>query len=93
MSPATTTDQPSVQTPLRPPTPEHRFGTLVIHAGSTHDPSTAAVFEPISLSTTFAQTAVGKPVGVFEYSRSANPNRTNFEAAVAALEHARYALA
>lgn len=93
MSPATTTEQSSVQTPPRPPTPEHRFGTLAVHAGSPHDPSTGAVIEPISLSTTFAQTAVGKPVGVFEYSRSANPNRTNFETAVAALEHARYALA
>ncbi|KAK8141546.1 cystathionine gamma-lyase cys3 [Beauveria asiatica] len=93
MSPATTTEQPPVQTPPRPPTPEHRFGTLAVHAGSPHDPSTGAVIEPISLSTTFAQTAVGKPVGVFEYSRSANPNRTNFETAVAALEHARYALA
>ncbi|OAA64886.1 cystathionine gamma-lyase [Cordyceps fumosorosea ARSEF 2679] len=93
MSPATTTDHPSVETPPRPPTPEHRFGTLAVHAGSPHDPSTGAVIEPISLSTTFAQTAVGKPVGVFEYSRSANPNRNNFETAVAALEHARYALA
>ncbi|OAA39341.1 cystathionine gamma-lyase [Cordyceps fumosorosea ARSEF 2679] len=74
------------------PTLEHRFGTLAIHAGSTHDPSTGAVIEPISLSTTFAQTAEGKPVGVFEYSHSANPNRTNFEAAVAALEYAHYAL-
>jgi cystathionine gamma-lyase len=64
-----------------------------VHAGSPHDPSTGAVIEPISLSTTFAQTAVGKPVGDFEYSRSANPNRANFEAAVAALEHAKYALA
>ncbi|KAK5987347.1 Cystathionine gamma-lyase [Cladobotryum mycophilum] len=48
---------------------------------------------PISLSTTFAQSAVGKPIGEYEYSRSSNPNRTNFETAVAALEHARYALA
>ena len=29
----------------------------------------------ISLSTTFAQTAVGKPVGAYEYTRSSNPNR------------------
>lgn len=83
----------SVATPPRPPTPVHNFGTLAVHAGSPHDPSTGAVIEPISLSTTFAQTAVGKPVGDFEYSRSANPNRANFEAAVAALEHAKYALA
>ncbi|KAL8877152.1 MAG: hypothetical protein Q9192_008723, partial [Flavoplaca navasiana] len=47
----------------------------------------------ISLSTTFAQTGVGKPVGAYEYVRSSNPNRDNFETAVAALEHARFALA
>ena len=29
----------------------------------------------ISLSTTFAQTEVGKPVGLYEYTRSSNPNR------------------
>jgi len=51
------------------------------------------VIESISLSTTFAQTSVGQPVGKYEYSRSSNPNRDNFEKAVAALEHARYALA
>ncbi|KOS20264.1 Cystathionine gamma-lyase [Escovopsis weberi] len=83
----------AVATPPRPPTPIHAFGTLAVHAGSPHDPSTGAVIEPISLSTTFAQSAVGKPVGEFEYSRSSNPNRSNFETAVAALEHARHALA
>ena len=82
-----------VATPPRPPTPINGDGTLAVHAGSLHDPSTGAVIEPISLSTTFAQSAVGKPVGDYEYSRSANPNRTNFETAVAALEHAKYALA
>ncbi len=64
-----------------------------MHAGSPHDAATGAVIEAISLSTTFAQTAAGRPVGAFEYSRSSNPNRDNFEAAVAALEHARHALA
>jgi cystathionine gamma-lyase len=47
----------------------------------------------ISLSTTFAQSAVGQPVGQYEYTRSANPNRDNFEKAIAALENAKYALA
>lgn len=51
------------------------------------------IIRQLSLSTTFQQKAVGKPVGVYEYSRSANPNRDNFEEAVAALEHAKYALA
>ncbi|KAL2885951.1 Cystathionine gamma-lyase [Ceratocystis lukuohia] len=69
------------------------FGTLAVHAGSPHDPVTGAVIEPISLSTTYAQTALGKPVGIYEYARSSNPNRDNFETAVAALEGAQYALA
>ncbi|KAI9788449.1 MAG: cystathionine gamma-lyase cys3 [Peltula sp. TS41687] len=82
-----------IETPPRAPSPVHRFGTLAVHAGAPHDPVTGAVIEPISLSTTFAQTAVGQPIGAYEYSRSSNPNRDNFEKAVAALEHARYALA
>jgi len=89
---AVPTEQP-IDTPPRAPSPVHNFGTLAVHAGSPHDPVTGAVIEPISLSTTFAQTSVGKPVGVYEYSRSSNPNRDNFEQAVAALEHAKYALA
>jgi cystathionine gamma-lyase len=83
----------SIDTPPRAPTPVHNFGTLAVHAGAHIDPSTGAVIAPISLSTTFAQTAVGKPIGAYEYSRSSNPNRDNFEEAIAALEHARYALA
>ncbi|KAF2151321.1 hypothetical protein K461DRAFT_280108 [Myriangium duriaei CBS 260.36] len=85
--------QHAIETPPRAPSPVHKFGTLAVHAGSPIDPVTGAVIEPISLSTTYAQTAVGKPVGEFEYTRSANPNRTNFEKAIAALEHAKHALA
>ncbi|OQE31490.1 hypothetical protein PENSTE_c001G08380 [Penicillium steckii] len=70
-----------------------RFGTLAVHAGAPHDPTTGAVIAPISLSTTFAQTSVGSPVGLYEYTRSSNPNRDNFEQSVAALENAKYALA
>ncbi|SLM40677.1 cystathionine gamma-lyase [Lasallia pustulata] len=88
----TFSDRP-IDTPPRAPSPVHNFGTLAVHAGSPHDPVTGAVIESISLSTTFAQTGVGKPVGLYEYTRSSNPNRDNFEQAVAALEHAKYALA
>jgi cystathionine gamma-lyase len=88
-----TNEEGAIETPRRPASPIHNFGTLAVHAGAGHDPSTGAVIAPISLSTTFAQTAVGKPVGLYEYSRSSNPNRDNFEEAIAALEHARYALA
>lgn len=88
-----TADDHAIETPPRAPAPTHGFGTLAVHAGSPHDPTTGAVIEAISLSTTFAQSAVGKPVGEYEYSRSSNPNRHNFETAVAALERAKYALA
>ncbi|KAL4883651.1 Cys/Met metabolism PLP-dependent enzyme-domain-containing protein [Aspergillus karnatakaensis] len=74
-------------------TQKPEFATLAVHAGAPHDPTTGAVIAPISLSTTFAQESVGKPVGLYEYTRSSNPNRDNFEEAVAALEHAKYALA
>lgn len=82
-----------VETPPRPASPEHGFATRAVHAGAHLDPSTGAVIAPISLSTTFAQTSVGKPIGSYEYTRSSNPNRDHFEEAIAALEHARYALA
>ena len=72
---------------------DHRFGTLAVHAGSPHDAVTGAVIESISLSTTFAQSAVGQPIGEHEYTRSSNPNRWNFEHAIASLEKAKYALA
>ncbi|WPG98928.1 cystathionine gamma-lyase-like protein [Acrodontium crateriforme] len=89
----TAADHAPIETPPRAPSPVHGFGTLAVHAGAPLDPHTGAVIEPISLSTTFAQTAVGKPVGEFEYTRSSNPNRNNFETAVASLEKAKYALA
>nr|POF12915.1 cystathionine gamma-lyase [Quercus suber] len=73
--------------------PAQAFGTRAVHAGAPHDPVTGAVIEPISLSTTYAQTAVGVPVGEYEYVRSSNPNRDNFEASIASLENAKYALA
>ncbi|KAJ3174560.1 hypothetical protein HK101_010940, partial [Irineochytrium annulatum] len=55
-------------------------------------PISGAVIPPISLSTTFAQDAAGVHKG-FDYSRSGNPTRNNFETAIAALEHAKHALA
>ncbi|CAK3986175.1 Cystathionine gamma-lyase [Lecanosticta acicola] len=82
-----------IETPPRALSPVHKFGTLAVHAGSEHDPVTGAVIEPISLSTTFAQSSVGKPIGDHEYTRSSNPNRWNFEKCIAALEKAKYALA
>lgn len=68
------------------------FATLAVHAGQEPDPSTGAVIPPISLSTTFAQAAPGVHKG-YEYSRSGNPTRRNFETAVAALENGSFGLA
>ncbi|KAH8837665.1 cystathionine gamma-lyase cys3 [Pyricularia oryzae] len=69
------------------------FATRAVHAGSSPDPTTGAVIPAISLSTTFRQSAPSQPVGLYEYSRSANPNRDNFEEAVASLENARHGFA
>lgn len=71
----------------------YKFGTLAVHAGSVPDKTTGAVIAPISLSTTFAQKSAANPVGEYEYSRSANPNRDQFETCVAALEKGKYGLA
>lgn len=68
------------------------FATLAVHAGSLPDQTTGAVIPAISLSTTFAQSRPAVPLGEYEYSRSANPNRDGFETAVAALERGKFAL-
>lgn len=38
---------------------EFGFGTRAIHIGQEPDPSTGAVIPPISLSTTYKQSAIG----------------------------------
>lgn len=69
-----------------------QFETRAIHTGQSADPTTGAVVPPISLSTTFAQSAVGEHQG-YEYSRSGNPTRSALETCVASLEHCRHGLA
>jgi cystathionine gamma-synthase len=64
---------------------EQGFETRAIHAGQPPDPATGGVVPPISLSTTFAQRAVGEHQG-FEYGRSGNPTRAALETCLAALE-------
>ncbi|MDQ3391746.1 MAG: cystathionine gamma-synthase [Actinomycetota bacterium] len=68
------------------------FETRAIHDGQAPDAVTGAVVPPISLSTTFAQDAVGRPRS-YEYARSGNPTRTALETCVASLEDARHGLA
>jgi cystathionine gamma-synthase len=68
------------------------FETRAIHVGQAPDVATGAVVTPITLSTTFAQRAVGEHDG-FEYSRSSNPTRNALESCVASLEGAAHGLA
>jgi len=68
------------------------FETRAIHAGQEPDAASGAVVPPISLSTTFAQTAVGEHLG-YEYARSGNPTRTALETCLASLEGAGHGFA
>ena len=61
------------------------FGTRAVHPGSEPATDTGAVIPPISLSTTYAQQAVGVHKG-YEYTRSGNPNRDALESLLASLE-------
>ena len=61
------------------------FGTRAIHVGSSPSEETGAVIPPISLATTYAQSAVGVHKG-YEYTRSGNPNRDQLESLLASLE-------
>jgi cystathionine gamma-synthase len=63
------------------------FGTRAVHGAGAPDPVTGAVVPVISLASTFAQEAVGKPLA-FEYARSGNPTRAALEAHLAVLEGA-----
>ncbi|MDQ3907902.1 MAG: aminotransferase class I/II-fold pyridoxal phosphate-dependent enzyme, partial [Acidobacteriota bacterium] len=69
------------------------FATTAIHAGNEPDPTTGAVSVPIYQTSTYAQEALGKPRGGFEYARTQNPTRLAVEKNVAALEGARFGFA
>lgn len=67
--------------------------TLCVHAGHAPDAATAAISPPIHLSTTFERDADGSYPKGFSYARAANPNRTQLETCLAALEGGSEALA
>jgi cystathionine gamma-synthase len=77
----------------RRPDPSWRAGTLVVHAGMEPDVTTGAVAPPIYQTSTFAQEAVGRPRGGWEYARTGNPTRDRLERSIAALEGGAYGLA
>ena len=73
--------------------PTWRPATLAVHAGMAPDELTGAVSPPIYQTATFAQEAVGRPRGGWEYARTGNPTRGRLEQAIAALEGAQFGLA
>jgi cystathionine gamma-lyase len=61
------------------------FRTKAIHVGNPVEPLTGAVVAPIHIASTFVMEEAGKPQQ-YDYSRSGNPTRGNFESTIAALE-------
>jgi cystathionine beta-lyase/cystathionine gamma-synthase len=72
---------------------EQRFATRAVHAGQKPDPTTGAIMPPVYQTSTYAQEALGKPRGGYEYARVQNPTREALEANVAALEGGRHGVA
>jgi len=70
----------------------HGFGTRVIHAGQSPDPSTGAIIPPIYANTTFVHESPGVHKGL-DYGRSHNPTRWAFERCIADLESGAQAFA
>ncbi|PSQ16340.1 cystathionine gamma-synthase [Halobacteriales archaeon QS_8_69_26] len=66
-----------------------RFETRSIHAGQEPDRETGALMTPIHANSTYEQDAPGEDRG-YEYSRTANPTRTDLEANLASLEDGDY---
>lgn len=62
-----------------------QFRTKAIHVGNPTDPVTGAVVPPIHVASTYVMEEAGKEQP-YDYSRSGNPTRHNFETTIAALE-------
>ena len=73
-------------------TSKQGFGTRVIHAGQSPDPTTGAIMPPIYATSTYVQASPGDHKG-WEYSRTHNPTRQAFERCIADLESGTYGLA
>ncbi|KAL9633421.1 MAG: hypothetical protein Q9164_004713, partial [Protoblastenia rupestris] len=81
----------SIETPPRAPSPVANFGTLAVHAGSPHDPVTGAVID--SRSPPHSPKQAWENQSAHMNILEARTRTDNFEIAIAALEHAKYALA
>ena len=62
-----------------------RAATRVIHAGQRPDPTTGAVMQPVYLTSTYRQPALGEG-WPYTYARGVNPTRRALERNLAALE-------
>jgi cystathionine gamma-lyase len=69
-----------------------QFRTRAIHIGNEPDPATGAVVPPIHLASTYVQPGAGE-WGTFDYARTGNPTRHQFETTLANLEGGCGALA
>lgn len=67
-----------------------KFSTKAIHVGQVPDPSTGAIIPPIYMTSTYVQEAPDQHKG-YDYTRAGNPNFTNLEQTLAALEEGKYA--
>lgn len=70
-----------------------RLETLLAQTGCDPDLPTRDLVSPIHLSTTYERAEDGSYPGGFMYSRDNNPNRSQFEAAIAKLEGGEVAAA
>lgn len=66
-----------------------KFATKAIHVGNEPDTETGAVIPPIYMTSTYTQEAPGRDKG-YDYTRAGNPNFTNLEKQLAALEDAAH---
>lgn len=69
-----------------------KFDTDVIHKGLTPCPTTGAIMPAIYTTSTYIQKSPGEHTG-YEYSRTKNPTRSQYEEAIAALEQGSHGFA
>lgn len=67
-----------------------KFSTKAIHVGQKADKETGAIIPPIYMTSTYVQEAPAQHKG-YDYTRAGNPNFTNIEATLAALEDGKFA--
>lgn len=67
-----------------------KFSTKAIHTGQKPESTTGAIIPPIYMTSTYVQDEPAHHKG-YDYTRAGNPNFTNLETTLAALESGKYA--